>query len=63
MVRISLTRRTMLRFSWADTGLLMFSWPRVTVSLPGSAAGQRHDQRLPELLGCLHQAADNDRGE
>lgn len=35
-----------------------------SVSLPpGSAVGQRHDHRLPELLSCLHQAADNDRGE
>ena len=43
MVRISLTRRTMLRFSWADTGLLIFSWPRVT------------ELRLLVVLGSPHQ--------
>ena len=35
-----------------------------SVSLPpGSAVGQRHDHRLPELLGGLYRAADNNRGE
>ena len=34
------------------------------VALPqGGAVGQRHDHRLPELLGGLHRAADDDGGE